>query len=249
MRPGRFEGRRVLVTGASRGLGSVVARAFASEGAHVGLTFRSRKADAEAILASIEGAGGSGSLYALDVRDRGRFEAVVREFGQAGPLDVLVNNAAVVEDHPFAMMASSAWERVLATNLTGTFNGCRSAAAIMLEHGGGTIVNVTSVAGARGSPGQANYAASKGGVIALTRTLAVELARFGIRVNAVMPGLLDTGMGARLDHRVAGARIEQVPAGRAGTAQEVAAAILFLASDEASYVFGQVLVVDGGLTA
>jgi len=110
-------------------------------------------------------------------------------------------------------------------------------------------VNVVSVAAARGSPGQANYAASKGGVVALTRTLAVELARHGIRVNAVMPGLLDTGMGAALDRRVVGARVEQIPAGRTGTAKEAAAAVLFLASDEASYVYGQVLAVDGGLTA
>lgn len=245
----RFDGRGVFVTGASRGLGRALASAFAREGARVGITWRSRRQDAEATLREVEALGGSGSVHELDVRDRDAFAATLDIFERDGPLHVLVNNAAVAYDQPFAMMGSEAWTRVLETNLTGTFNGCRCAYERMAGGGGGAIVNVVSVAAARGSPGQANYAASKGGVVALTRTLAVELARHRIRVNAVMPGLLDTGMGAALDRRVVGARLQQIPAGRTGTAEEAAAAVLFLASDDASYVYGQLLAVDGGLTA
>ena len=172
----------------------------------------------------------------------------MKAFQEAGPLDVLVNNAAVVNDQAFAVMEREAWASVLSTNLTGTYHCCRAVVPSMMARGRGAIVNVVSIAGKRASPGQANYAASKGGVMGLTTTLAAEVARYGIRVNAVMPGLLGTGMGARLDHRVAERRLSEIPLGRFGEGEEVANVILFLASEDASYILGQVLSVDGGLS-
>jgi 3-oxoacyl-[acyl-carrier protein] reductase len=225
-----------------------VSEAFAAEGARVVLTYRTQKDGAQETADRINAHGGSARVLQLDVRDRAAFEQVVRECEEEGPLDILVNNAAIVHDQAFALMGSDAWDRVIDTNLTGTYNGCRAAIQPMMGRGVGTIVNVVSVAGIRASPGQANYAASKGGVIALTQTLAAEMARYGIRVNGIMPGLLEVGMGSRLDHRVTEQRIEQVPLGRLGTAREAANAVLFLSSEEASYIVGQVITVDGGLT-
>ncbi len=244
----RFLGRNVLVTGASRGLGAAIASAFGGEGARVGVGFRVKRAEAERTLASVEAAGGRGALVEMDVRDARAVEAAVAAFAGEGGLDVLVNNAAVARDELFPVMSVEDWDQVVAVNLGGTFRCCKAAVARMLGRRRGAIVNVASVAGLRASPGQANYAGSKGGVIALTVTLAAELARHGVRVNAVVPGLLDTGMGRRLDHRLAERRREQIPLGRLGEADEVARAVLFLASDEAAYVVGQCLVVDGGLS-
>ena len=244
----RFAGRGVLVTGASRGLGRAIAVAFGREGARVGIGFRSRAADAEQTLAAVVEAGGTGVLLPFDVRDHQGVDAAVRGFAERDGLDVLVNNAAVVHDQFFALMGQEQWDEVIATNLTGTYHCCRAAVPLLLARRRGAIVNVASVAGLRASPGQANYAAAKGGVVALTATLAAELAPRGIRVNAVVPGLLTTGMGARLDRRVAEQRRAAIALGRFGEGDEVAHAVLFLASDDASYVVGQCLVVDGGLS-
>ena len=245
-RGSRFAGAGVLVTGASRGLGRAVAEAFAAEGARVGVTYRTRREEAEETLELVTSVGGDGGTYELDVRQPESVERAVRAFQEGGPLDVLVNNAAVVYDQAFVVMDADVWASVLSTNLTGTYHCCRAVLPSMMARGRGAIVNVVSIAGIRASPGQANYAASKGGVMGLTTTLASEVARHGIRVNAVMPGLLSTGMGARLDHRVAERRRSEIPLGRFGEGKEVANVILFLASDDASYVLGQVLAVDGG---
>jgi 3-oxoacyl-[acyl-carrier protein] reductase len=244
----RFEGKSVLVTGASRGLGRGIAEAFGREGARVGVGYRVRKDDAERTLGEIMANGGTGMSLALDVRDPKSVEASVAEFARDAGLDVLVNNAALVRDQLFAMMSAEQWEQVIGANLTGTYHCCRAAVTRMMARRRGAIVNVASVAGLRASPGQANYAASKGGILALTGTLAAELAQFGIRVNAVVPGLLSTGMGQRLDRRIAEDRLTAIPLGRFGAADEVARAVLFLASDDASYIVGQSLVVDGGLS-
>jgi len=244
----RFEGRHVLVTGASRGLGRAVAVAFAREGARVGIGYRAQEADAAETLTNVQAAGGCGEAVQLDVRDGAATDAAIAGFARGGGLDVLVNNAAVLRDQFFAMMAPSEWESVVAVNLTGTYNCCRAAVPFMLRQRRGAIVNVASVAGMRASPGQANYAATKGGVLSMTMTLAAELAPRGVRVNAVVPGVLATGMGERLDHRVAERRRATIPLGRFGEGDEVARAVVFLASDDSSYVVGQSLVVDGGLS-
>ena len=244
----RFADRSVLVTGASRGLGRAIAEAFAREGARVGIGYRTRRDDAAQTLALVEAAGARGALLEFDVRDAASVGKAVDIFSRDGGLDVLVNNAALVRDHLFALMSSEDWEQVLAVNLHGTYHCCRAALATMMSRRRGAIVNVASVAGLRASPGQANYAGSKGGVVALTATLGAELARHGIRVNAVAPGLLTTGMGVRLDRGVAEQRRAAIPLARFGEADEVARAVLFLASDDASYIIGQCLVVDGGLS-
>ncbi len=244
----RFGGQRAFVTGASRGLGRAIAVGFAREGARVGIGFRSHEEEARRTLELVESEGGTGSVHGFDVRDAQTVEGALAAFRGAEGIDVLVNNAAAVRDEVFAMLAPADWERVLSTNLTGTYHCCRSVAAEMIGRRHGSIVNVASVAALRASPGQVNYAASKGGILSLTRTLAAELAPYGVRVNAVLPGVLNTGMGERLDHRVMERRRAAIPLGRAGTGDEVARAVLFLASDEAAYIVGECLTVDGGLS-
>lgn len=244
----RFEGRAVLVTGASRGLGRAIATAFAAEGAFVWLGHRMHAADADAALAQVRASGGDGALLAFDVRSAEQVETAMARAAERGPLAVLVNCAGVARDALFALMDRSDFDEVIATNLTGTWHCCRAVIRGMLARRAGAIVNVASVAGVRASPGQANYAASKAGVIALTRTLAAEVAGRGVRVNAVVPGLFAGGMGERLDRRVLDARRAAIPSGRLGGPQELARAVLFLASDDASYVVGQALAVDGGLS-
>lgn len=245
----RFEGQAVLVTGASRGLGRAIAVAFAAEGAFVFIGYRVGEAAARETLALVESAGGAGAPCGFDVTDAARVdEAVGSMLAARGKLDVVVNNAGVARDELFAVMQRESWRQVLSTNLDGTFNVCRAVTRPMLGKKRGAIVNVASVAGQHASVGQVNYAASKGGVLALTQSLAAELAPRGIRVNAVVPGMCAVGMSEALDRRLVEARKAQIPLGRLGTAEDVARAVLFLASDDAAYVIGQALVVDGGLS-
>lgn len=239
----------VLVTGATGGLGEAITRRLAADGALVLAHYRRSEAPAAELAASIQDSGGRAEPIGFDIRDGTAVTAAIRSITDThGRLDGVVNNAGVVLDGPFAVMDEAAWTEVVQTNLTGTFLVCRAAARAMLAKRSGFLLNVSSVAGLRASPFQANYSAAKAGMLGLTRTLARELGPKGIRVNAVIPGLIAAGMGARVDRRHARAVVERVPLGRAGTAEEVAAAVAFLASDEAAYVHGAELTVDGGLT-
>jgi 3-oxoacyl-[acyl-carrier protein] reductase len=232
-----------LVTGASRGIGAATARALAGEGWAVGLVSRT---DGRVVADEIRAAGGRALALAADVTDP---EAIERAFVTAeqelGPVLVLVNNAGVRADGLTPQLADEEWASVLDTNLSAAFRLTRRALRPMLRARFGRVVNVASVVGLRANPGQANYAAAKAGLVGLTKTVAAEVARRGITVNAVAPGYIATDMTADVIDGAA----ERIPARRAGTPDEVAACIRFLASTEASYVTGATLVVDGGLSA
>jgi 3-oxoacyl-[acyl-carrier protein] reductase len=236
-----------LVTGASRGIGAAIARAIAREGWPVGVNYRSGEDGAKAVVADIESEGGRAVALQADVADPKAadtlFGALESEFD--GPVLVLVNNAGISADDLTPSLGDAEWDAVIDTNLSGAFRLMRRALRPMLKARSGRIVNISSVVALRANAGQSNYSAAKAGLIALTRTTAVEVARRGITVNAVAPGWIDTDMTAD----VAKDLLEAVPARRAGTPEEVAACVRFLASDEASYVTGAVLSVDGGLAA
>ncbi|CAN5669501.1 3-oxoacyl-[acyl-carrier-protein] reductase [soil metagenome] len=241
--------KTVLVTGASRGLGRAMAERFAKDGAYVVVGYRRREEEAKETLARLREVGGDGEIVGFDVTKSDEVERAVRELAQRRPsLDVVVNNAGIVDDVPFALMEVAQWERVVRTDLDGTFHVCRAVVREMMRKKSGAIVNVASASASRALPHQSNYAAAKGAVVAFTRALAAELAPHGIRVNAVLPGLIDAGMGARVPHDLSTKLVGLVPARRMGTAAEVAEVVRFLASDAASYVTGQALAVDGGLS-
>jgi 3-oxoacyl-[acyl-carrier protein] reductase len=236
-----------LVTGASRGIGAAIARALARDGWPVGVNYRTEPERAGEVVGEIERDGGQAVALAGDVSDPTApdqlFAALESRF--EGPVLVLVNNAGISRDDLTPSLDDEQWDAVIQTDLTAAFRLTRRALRPMLRARAGRIVNVSSVVGLRANPGQANYAAAKAGLIALTKTSAVEVARRGVTINAVAPGWIDTDMTAG----VATDLLSSVPARRAGTPEEVAACVRFLASDEASYVTGAVLSVDGGLAA
>lgn len=243
---GRPDGS-ALVTGASRGIGAAIAKSLAREGWPVGVNYRSDSEAADAVVDEITSAGGRAKALHGDVADPetadALFTALEEEFG---PVLVLVNNAGITADGLAPMIDDDDWNSVIDTNLSAAFRLTRRALRPMIRSRYGRVVNIASiVGGVRGNAGQANYAASKAGLVAMTRTVAAEVARRGVTVNAVAPGLIETGMTDGIAENL----LEHVPARRAGTPEEVAECVRFLASDGAAYVTGVCLTVDGGLTA
>lgn len=241
-------GQVALVTGASRGLGKATALALADAGAHVAINYVRNAEAAEAVVAQIEERGGRGLAVRADVGSSAEveqlFTQVLAEFGR---LDVLVNNAGITRDALLVRMKEDDWDAVLATNLKSIYNCTRLAAKHMMKARSGAIVNMASVVGIMGNPGQANYAAAKAGMIGFTKSVAKELAPRGVRVNAVAPGFIMSEMTDTLSAEIKDAYLSRIPLGRFGTAEEVASVVRFLVSPAAAYMTGQVLVVDGGL--
>lgn len=242
----RFSGRVALVTGASRGIGRAIALQLAAEGATVAAA--ARGTNAQAVVDEIVAAGGSAEAVALDVTDAEAVTAAVTAVVTAhGRLDILVSNAGITRDQLLLRMKRADWDEVLHTNLTAAFTLCQAALKPMVKQRGGRIIAISSVVGQMGNAGQANYAASKAGLIGFCKSLAREVGSRNVTVNAVAPGFVATDMTKALAEGTHEEWTAQIPLGRLGTPADIAAAVCFLASDEASYITGQVLAVNGGM--
>ena len=247
MTPSGLAGKSVLVTGGSRGIGRATVELFADEGANVTFFYKGNAAAAQDVVAKLREAGRDVHAVQADVTDAAACNAAVERLTERTErIDVLVNNAGVIRDNPLAALDDDDIRTVLDTNVGGVFNVTRAVVPYMVMQRAGTIVNLSSVAGDKGGRGQTNYAASKGAVNAFTRALAVELAPRGIRVNAVAPGVIDTEMSQNVREMAGDEAKARILLKRFGTAQDVAYAVWFLASDYANYVTGQVFHVDGG---
>jgi 3-oxoacyl-[acyl-carrier protein] reductase len=243
-----LKGKVCLVTGGSRGIGRAIALAMADAGADVAINYLRHRDNAEAVAAQIAQKGVRCKAYQADISDRKQVDEMAgKVFEDLGPVSILINSAGVTQDKSFLKMTQEMWQGVLGTNLNGPYNVTQAVLPAMLESGWGRIINVSSVVGQCGNFGQANYAASKGGVIALTMTLARELARKNITVNAVAPGFIETDMTSGLPDTVKQYVDTVTPVGRMGKPEEVASAVVFLANPEASYITGQVIGVNGGM--
>lgn len=243
-----LEGKVAVVTGASRGIGRVIAVKLASMGAFVVINYNGSEERAREVKQEIEAENGAAAICQCDVSDYGQCETfiqnVIKEYGH---IDILVNNAGVTRDGLLMKMTEEDFDRVVDTNLKGAFNTIRFASRQMLKQKSGRIINMSSVVGVTGNAGQANYAASKAGIIGLTKAAARELASRGITVNAIAPGFIETDMTSVLPEKVREASVAQIPLGGFGKPGQVAAAAAFLASEDAGYITGQVLHVDGGM--
>lgn len=243
-----LEGKIALVTGAGRGIGRQIALTLAKKGAYVIVNYNGSEAAANIVLEEIRAAGGDGMTYKCSVAD---FDAVAEMMKvlakELGHIDILVNNAGITRDDLLMKMKEEDFDAVIATNLKGSFNTMRHIARQMLRQKGGSIINISSVSGILGNAGQMNYAASKAGVIGMTKSMARELASRSIRVNAVAPGFVTTEMTDKISDAAREAGLAQIPLGRFGTTEDIANMVAFLASDEAAYITGQVICVDGGM--
>ena len=234
-----LEGKTALVTGASKGIGRAVAAELAAAGASVVVGYRSGKEEAEALAAEL-----GGRAVQADVSNADEAARLVEE---AGDLDILVNNAGLTRDGLLARMPDDDWRTVIETNLSSCFYTCRAVARPMMKKRGGSIVNVSSIVGVHGNWGQTNYAASKAGIIGFTKSLARELGSRGVRANVVAPGYVKTQLTGVLPEEATAAMLQNTPLGRLGEPEDIAGAVRFLCSDEASFITGEVLLVDGGL--
>ncbi|HZY90680.1 MAG TPA: 3-oxoacyl-[acyl-carrier-protein] reductase [Gemmataceae bacterium] len=245
----RLKDQIALVTGGSRGIGRAVVKAFAAEGAKVAVVYRGSKEAADSLVQEVTQTGGVARALQADVADPASAQACVEQVEkELGPVDILVNNAGVIQDDLFVRMEPEAWDKVLRTNLGGTYNFCKAVAYSMMRRRSGRIINVSSVAAEHVNPGQTNYAASKGAINAFTRALAVELASRGVTVNAIAPGFIETDMSAAVRNKAGDLIKKFIPMRRIGTPEDVARVAVFLASADSSYITGQVLTVDGGLS-
>jgi 3-oxoacyl-[acyl-carrier protein] reductase len=244
----RFENQVAVVTGAGRGIGHAIAVRFAREGARVASVSRT-ESNAQKTADEINSLRADvAKAYAVDVADQAAVQKAAAEIFEAfGRVDILVNNAGVTRDGLSMRMSMDDWDTVLNTNLKGAFNFTQAVMRPMIKQRSGRIINISSIAGLTGNAGQANYAASKAGLIGLTKTLARELASRGITVNAVAPGLIETDMTTVLSDEIRQAILQKVPLGKLGEPEDIAAAVAYLASAEAKYITGQVLTVDGGM--
>jgi 3-oxoacyl-[acyl-carrier protein] reductase len=240
---GSLDGKVALVTGGSRGIGAAISRELAKAGAKVALNYRAGQEAADEVAGEI-----GGLAVRADVSKPEEVQALIeRVEGEFGDIDALVNNAGVTRDTLIARMTDDDWQTVIDTNLRGTFNTSRAVSRKMLRRRAGSIVNLSSVVGVHGNPGQANYAASKAGIIGLTKALARELGSRGVRVNAIAPGYISTELTDVLNDEQRGLILQNTPLGRLGEPEDVARAVRFLCSDEAAFITGDVLLVDGGL--
>lgn len=246
---GNLEGRAAVVTGASRGLGRAIALELAQRGARVVVNYRQNEGAAREVVETIRGTGREAIAVQADVSRYEEAERLIRAALEAfGRVDILVNNAGATRDNLLAMMKEEDWDFILMTNLKSAFNCAKAALRPMMRQRYGRIINVSSVAGLVGNPGQTNYAAAKAGLIGFTKSLAKEVGSRNITVNAVAPGLIPTDMTDPLPQEIKEAALRMTPLGRLGTPEDVAYAVAFLASDEAAFITGHVLTVDGGMT-
>lgn len=243
----RLKDKVALITGGARGIGKAIAFAYAKEGADIVVADVNLE-EAEKTAKEIEALGRKALALTMDVTDYTKVEEVVNKIlDKFAKIDILVNNAGITKDNLLLRMSQLEWDAVLNVNLKGTFNCIRAVSRVMIKQRSGKIVSIASIIGLIGNPGQANYSASKAGIIALTKTAAKELASRNINVNAVAPGFIQTDMTAKLSEELKQKMLSNIPLNKLGTADDVAAVCLFLASEDSSYITGQTIVVDGGM--
>lgn len=243
---GLLDGKIALITGGSRGIGAALVRAFAAEGARIAFTYRSSAAAADALIAEV---GGDLKAYQSDASDHAAAEELIKTIvADFGGLNILINNAGVTRDTLLMRMKEEQWDAVMDNNLKSVFNLCKHALRPLMKAGGGSVINMSSIVGIQGNAGQANYAASKAGIIGFSKSLAKEMGKRNIRCNVVAPGFIQTDMTDELSEDVQKSYMSNIPLNRFGQPEEIAGACIFLASDLGKYVNGQTLAVDGGLS-
>ena len=243
-----LEGKNALITGASKGIGRAIALQYASHGANVAFTYLSSVEQGQALEKELQGKGVKAKGYRSDASDFAQADKLINDVvADFGSLDILINNAGITMDNLLLRMTEEMWDKIMQVNLKSCFNTVKAAARPMMKQKGGSIINMTSVVGLKGNAGQANYAASKAGIIGFTKSIALELGSRGIRSNAIAPGFIETEMTAKLDEKTVQSWRDAIPLKRGGQPDDVANACVFLGSDLSSYMTGQVLQVDGGM--